>query len=117
MEPVVTVHVGSAPPSVGGTTGPVIVMEAAVPHLRQGDPVYSGSVDGEVREGDIAADLTALQNKYPMVSLGSYPSLRDNRLCTSIVARSTDKALIAQVLAEMADIMRCFGADPATTAP
>ena len=93
------------------------MFEAAVPHLRQGDPVYSGSVDGEVREGDIAADLTALQNKYPMVSLGSYPSVRNDRLCTSIVARATDKALIVQALGEMAEIMRRFGADPKTTAP
>jgi molybdenum cofactor synthesis domain-containing protein len=93
------------------------MFEAAVPLLRQGDPVYSGSVDGEVREGDIAADLTALQNKYSDVSLGSYPSVRNDRLCTSIVARSTDKARITQALAEMAEIMRRFGADPVTTAP
>ena len=93
------------------------MFEAAVPALRRGDPVYSGSVDGEVREGDIAADLTALQNKYPMVSLGSYPSVRNDRLCTSIVARATDKALIVQALGEMAEIMRRFGADPKTTAP
>ena len=93
------------------------MFEAAVPSLRQGDPVHSGSVDGEVREGDIAADLTAVQTKYPMVSLGSYPSVRNDRLCTSIVARATDKALIVQALGEMAEIMRRFGADPKTTAP
>ena len=72
------------------------MFEAAVPLLRKGDPVYSGSVDGEVREGDIAADLAALQERYPSVSLGSYPSVRDNRLFTSIVARATDKALIVE---------------------
>ena len=93
------------------------MFEAAVPLLRKGDPVYSGSVDGEVREGDIAADLTALQEKYPGVSLGSYPSVRNNKLCTSIVARATDKAVIAQVLGEAADMMRRFGAEPAVTTP
>ncbi|MBX7198040.1 MAG: competence/damage-inducible protein A [Rhodospirillaceae bacterium] len=93
------------------------MFEAAVPLLRKGDPVFSGSVDGEVREGDIAADLTALQEKYAGVSLGSYPSVRDNRLYTSIVARATDKTLIALALAEVADMMRKFGADPTVTAP
>lgn len=93
------------------------MFEAAVPLLRTGDPVFSGSVDGEVREGDIAADLTALQEKYKSVSLGSYPSVRNNKLCTSIVARSTDKALITAALAEVAEMMRRFGAEPATTAP
>ncbi len=93
------------------------MFEAAVPLLRKGDPVYSGSVDGEVREGDIAADLAALQERYPSVSLGSYPSVRDNRLFTSIVARATDKALIVEVLAGVADMMRKFGAAPAVNAP
>ncbi len=93
------------------------MFEAAVPLLRTGDPVFSGSVDGEVREGDIAADLTALQEKYKNVSLGSYPSVRNDKLCTSIVARSTDKALITAALAEVAEMMRRFGAEPAVTAP
>lgn len=93
------------------------MFEAAVPLLRKGDPVFSGSVDGEVREGDIAADLAALQEKYRGVSLGSYPSVRNHRLCTSIVARATDRALIAAVLAEVAGMMRRFGAEPAVTDP
>ena len=93
------------------------MFEAAVPLLRQGEPVFSGSVDGEVREGDIAADLTALQEKYPAVSLGSYPSIRNNRLSTSIVARSTDKGLIVQALEDVAVMMRRFGAEPVTHQP
>lgn len=93
------------------------MFEAAVPLLRKGDPVFSGSVDGEVREGDIAADLTALQEKYAGVSLGSYPSVRNNKLCTSIVARATDKALIGAVLGEVAGMMRRYGAEPTVTAP
>ncbi len=93
------------------------MFEAAVPLLRQGDPVFSGSVDGEAREGDIAADLTALQEKYPKVSLGSYPSVRNNRLCTSIVARSTDKALIVQALEDVAAMMLRHGVEPKTTKP
>ena len=41
------------------------MFEAAVPQLTRGAPVYSGNVEAEIREGDIAAELTAIQAKYP----------------------------------------------------
>ena len=91
------------------------MFEATVPLLRQGDPVFSGSAEGHVREGDIAAELTAIQAKYPTVGIGSYPSMRNDRFHTSIVARSTDKALIAKVLEDVAALMRTWGVEPTVT--
>jgi molybdopterin-biosynthesis enzyme MoeA-like protein len=88
------------------------MFEAAAPMLTQGDPVMSGHVDAHIKEGDIAADLSAIQARYPHVSIGSYPFYKDNKPGTSIVARSTDKAAISKALAEVAAVMRAQGAEP-----
>jgi molybdenum cofactor synthesis domain-containing protein len=88
------------------------MFEAAAPQLTRGDPVYAGNVEAEIREGDIAAELAAIQVKYPAVALGSYPTAREGRFWVSVVGRSTDKALIARALDDVAAAMRGKGAAP-----
>jgi len=88
------------------------MFEVIAPTLRTGDPMHSNHVDAEVKEGDIAAALSDMQARYPHVSIGSYPFMREGRPCTSIVARSTDKAAIAAVIAEVATVMRAKGGTP-----
>lgn len=88
------------------------MFEAAAPLLKQGAPVFSGHVDAHVKEGDIAAELTEIQARYPQTSIGSYPFYKDGKPGTSIVARSTDKAAISSALAEVAAVMRAQGAEP-----
>ena len=88
------------------------MFEALAPTLKRGDPMLSNHVDAVVREGDIAAELTDIQNRYPHVSIGSYPFMSDGRPATSIVARATDKAAIVAVLAEVEALMRAKGGTP-----
>lgn len=90
------------------------MFDSLAPLLKGGAPMLSGNVGANVREGDIAAGLTAIQDRYPGVAIGSYPSLRNGGFHTSIVARSTDRALIARVLDEVAQLMRDQGAAPAS---
>jgi len=89
------------------------MFEALAPTLTKGDPVFSQSVDAEVREGDIADALTAIQNTHPGVAIGSYPYAHSGKLGTSIVARSTDKAEITVVINAVAAAMRALNAEPA----
>lgn len=91
------------------------MFEATVPRLAGGEAMRSGHVDGFVREGDIAEDLTAIQARYPNVSLGSYPSLRNERYFVSIVARSTDVAAINRALHEVDAMMRAVNGAPEIT--
>lgn len=91
------------------------MFEATVPFLAGGDAMKSGHVDGFVREGDIADELTAIQGRYPNVSLGSYPSLRNDRYFVSIVARSTDVAAINKALGEVETMMRASKGAPEVT--
>lgn len=88
------------------------MFEAVAPTLTGGDPVFSQSVDAHVREGEIAERLAQIQNEHRSVTIGSYPFMRNDKLGTSIVARSTDKAEIARVLAKVSDIMRTLGGEP-----
>jgi molybdenum cofactor synthesis domain-containing protein len=90
------------------------MFEALAPQLKGGAPMLSGNVGAAVREGDIAEGLTAIQEKYPSVAIGSYPSMRNGGFHTSIVARGTDKAVIAKVLEDVANLMRAQGANPAS---
>ncbi len=90
------------------------MFEALAPQLKGGAPMLSGNVGANVREGDIAAGLTAIQEKYPAVAIGSYPSMRNGGFHTSIVARGTDRVEIAKVLEEVASLMRALGASPAS---
>jgi molybdenum cofactor synthesis domain-containing protein len=88
------------------------MFEALVPTLTKGEPVFSQSVDAEVREGDIADALSHIQNAHPRVTVGSYPYVHSGKLGTSIVARSTDKAEISSVIHEVAAAMRALNAEP-----
>jgi len=88
------------------------MFEAVAPTLERGAPMFSGSVDASVREGDIAEALSTIQDSYPHVAIGSYPHMRKDHVGTSIVARSTDKRAIAAALEEVAAAMRALGAEP-----
>jgi len=88
------------------------MFDALAPGLKGGPPVYSQSIDAHVREGDIAGRLAQIQAAYPAVAIGSYPFMRLDKLGTSVVARATDKAAIAAVIAEVAEAMRALGAEP-----
>ncbi|MDX2143145.1 MAG: molybdopterin-binding protein [Rhodospirillaceae bacterium] len=88
------------------------MFDALASGLRGGAPVYSQSVDAHVREGDIAQQLSAIQDAHPDVAIGSYPFMRHDKLGTSIVARATDKARIARVIDEVAAAMRALGGEP-----
>lgn len=88
------------------------MFEAFAPTLHGGDPVHSSHVDAFVRESDIAVELAEIQAQYPHVSIGSYPSMRGEQFCTSVVARSTDKQAMSAVLGKVADAMRAKGIEP-----
>ena len=62
--------------------------------LKGGAQTLSRTVSAYITEGVIAEKLTAIQNISPNVEIGSYPFIRNNRLGTSLVSRSTDAAAL-----------------------
>lgn len=65
--------------------------------LKGGKKVDSVTVSTYLTEGTIAAQLTAIQNAFPNVEIGSYPFVRDGKLGTSLVSRHEDAAQLAEV--------------------
>ncbi|WP_270374610.1 competence/damage-inducible protein A [Marinicauda sp. Alg238-R41] len=76
------------------------MLEDVAPRIEGGAVTHSVSVRLEnVREGDIAAELGELQERYEDVSIGSYPWFEDEgekglRRGIVLIARSTDKDVL-----------------------
>jgi molybdenum cofactor synthesis domain-containing protein len=113
----------------GFTIGNVHVM-AGVPHIMQamfdclaptlegGAPIISRAVHAiGLLEGAIAADLQAVQNRYPALDVGSYPFARPTGNGVAIVSKGTDPAEAEAATAEVAAIMERLGLTPIAGEP
>ena len=75
-----------------------------------GDPVLTNNITTNLLESEIAAGLGVLQEKYPDVSMGSYPYFRKGKLGVNLVLRGTDAGRMNAAADELATtIMRLKG--------
>jgi molybdopterin-biosynthesis enzyme MoeA-like protein len=58
--------------------------------LTPGDIVHSHTLITSLMEGQMADALSALQDQYPDVKIGSYPRFQGNQRTVSLVLRTTD---------------------------
>jgi hypothetical protein len=70
-----------------------------------------------MREGDIAAGLTAIQARYPALDLGSYPYYRDAGGGVAIVAKGTDAVAAEAAVQEVAELFESLGGKPVAGEP
>lgn len=73
--------------------------------LTGGQPLLSRTVGTDLGEGTLAADLGRLQERFPDVQIGSYPSMGGGRSGVRIVLRSVSEDSLrtaAQAVVEMA---------------
>lgn len=80
--------------------------------LKVGDKMLSATISGYVGEGVIAKGLGALQDRYPMLEIGSYPFFRQGRFGASFVIRGTESDAIKAASEELRGIIRGLGAEP-----
>ena len=80
--------------------------------LKVGDKMLSATISGFVGEGVIAKGLGALQERYPMLEIGSYPFFRQGRFGASFVLRGTDGDAIRQAAEELRALIKSLGAEP-----
>ncbi|NOT41791.1 MAG: competence/damage-inducible protein A [Alphaproteobacteria bacterium] len=92
------------------------VMQAMLEDVRgrlvAGQALSSVTVSAHLGEGTIAAGLAALQKQYPDIPLGSYPFNKDGKFGTSLVARGSDAARLAEVKAALTAMIRTAGGEP-----
>jgi molybdenum cofactor synthesis domain-containing protein len=86
------------------------MFDALEPKLPQGTPIAMRTVYGiGVMEGAIAAGLSAIQDRFANVDLGSYPFRKDGTGGVAIVAKGTDPALLESAIAEASQLIAAQG--------
>ena len=92
------------------------IMQATFNELRHrlkgGARMLSRSVSCALREGTIAKDLAALQQRYDDLEIGSYPYFRRADFGVTLVVRGTERARIAAAIEELKALIRSLGGDP-----
>ena len=85
--------------------------------IKSGTELYSiekGLFEAAVgqAEGALAKDLSALQDRYPDVEIGSYPYFRRGDFGVTLVLRGTDRDRLATATDELKILIRALGGDP-----
>ena len=94
------------------------MFDMLAPNLQGGSPIISRSVHAaDIREGDIAEGLTAIQARYPALDLGSYPYFRDAGAGVAIVAKGTDAAAADAAIADVTTLFDSLGGRPLAGEP
>lgn len=88
------------------------IFNLLLPSLAGGPPVVMRSVTCFLGEGDLARDLEAIQNRYPMIDIGSYPFQRDGRFATQLVCKGIDAEAVNAANNEVAELVRKLGGVP-----
>ena len=88
------------------------MFEGIADRLAGGAPVQTQTVRSDIPEGQIAADLGALQDRFEDVEIGSYPFFADGKAGCELVLRAADPARIEAASAELQDMLRALGGRP-----
>lgn len=73
------------------------MLDEIAPTLEGGRPLRSRTVAVDLKEGDVAGPLRAVQERFPETMIGSYPFFEDTgRFGTRIVVRARDEALLEE---------------------
>jgi len=92
--------------------------DALEPTLPAGTPIAMRTVYGMgIMEGAIAAGLSAIQDRFADIDLGSYPFRRDAAGGVAIVAKGTDPDLLDQAIAQASQLIAAHGIDPVQGEP
>ncbi|HKL66227.1 MAG TPA: molybdopterin-binding protein [Roseovarius sp.] len=93
------VHVMAGVPSIFEA-----MLASVLPTLTGGAPLLSQTWEVRRGEGDIAGPLADLAARYPDLSVGSYPFIRDGCHGAQIVIRGQDGARLDAAMADLAEM-------------
>lgn len=94
------VHVMAGVPKIFET-----MVAGVLPTIAGGAPVQSQTLRVMLGEGTVAAPLGELAERYPDLSIGSYPFQQDGIFGTHLVLRGTDEARLSAAMAELRTIV------------
>jgi molybdenum cofactor synthesis domain-containing protein len=94
------------------------MFDALEPSLPRGTPIAMRAVYGlGVMEGAIAEGLSAIQDHFPELDLGSYPFRREDKGGVAIVAKGTDVAAIERAIAAATSLIAAQNVAPVQGEP
>ncbi len=96
------------------------MLEDVAPRLTKGVPVIGRSITVRLPEGRIAAGLMAIQDRYPTLTIGSYPFFAGEGpggaarpgAGTTLVVRGRNEGQVDAAAREIEALARSFGAEP-----
>lgn len=90
------VHVLAGVPSIFEA-----MLQGLLPRITGGAPLMSETLMVMRPEGDIAGPFSELAGRYPDLSMGSYPFIREGALGTQLVVRGSNRARLDAALTEL----------------
>lgn len=81
------------------------MMDQISPRLTRGSPMISATVTAYIAEGDLAKPLEKIQERYPEVTIGSYPFEESGKFGASLVLRSRDEGKLSAARQEVEDMV------------
>lgn len=93
------------------------MLEAIAPTLETGAKMQSRAVDCGVGESTVSAGLGALQEDYPTIKMGSYPTMGRLPIYTQLVLRSTDEALLDEATEKVRAMVKAIHAEKGIVLP
>jgi molybdenum cofactor synthesis domain-containing protein len=94
------------------------MFEALAPSLAGGPPIISRAVHAtRLLEGAVAEGLSAIQDRYPGVDIGSYPYYRGSGNGVALIAKGPDAAAAEAAIAEVTKLITDMGLQPVPGEP
>jgi molybdenum cofactor synthesis domain-containing protein len=94
------------------------MFDALAPSLVGGPPIISRAVHAiGLLEGAVAAGLSAVQERYPGLDLGSYPYYRASGNGVALVAKGPDPVACEAAIAEVTSLIVSMGLTPVPGEP
>lgn len=88
------------------------MFEGAKGQLEGGVTLLAVTVGSFVPEGQIATELSLLQDAYPDLDIGSYPFFFDGKPGSNLVLRGPDQARLDEAAVRLRDLIRNLGHEP-----
>ncbi len=89
-----------------------VMFESMQGRLNKGPPIVTRAVAAFLAESNIAAGLERIQDRYPALSIGSYPFSREGRYGTTLVLRGTEPGSLQAALDEVKQLIIELGEEP-----
>jgi molybdenum cofactor synthesis domain-containing protein len=82
------------------------MLDHVVPQLKTGAKTLSETIDGGLKEGDIATELREIAKRHPDTAIGSYPYMTEKGFGTRVVVRSRSAEKLAAAKADVEAMTR-----------